>query len=55
MATLAQPLSIPTPQEVTAAEEMLATIFLDNLETLPQDRQQEIIADLRANAAAHGE
>ena len=55
MATLAQPISIPTSQEITAAEEMLSQIFLEHLETLPLDRQQEIIADLRANAAAHGE
>lgn len=55
MATLAQPISIPTPEEVTAAEQKLVSIFMENLETLPLERQQEIMADLRANAAAHGE
>jgi hypothetical protein len=55
LATLAQSISIPTPQEIAKAEELLSDIFLDNLETLPLDRQREIIADLRANAVSHGE
>jgi hypothetical protein len=55
MAALAQPVSIPTAEEIALAEQTLVDIFLENLETLPVEQQQAIIADLRSNAAAHGE
>jgi hypothetical protein len=55
MAALAQPISIPTAEEIALAEQTLIDIFLENLETLPPEHQQAIMSDLRANAAAHGE
>jgi hypothetical protein len=55
MATLAQPVKVSTPEEVTAAEQALSELFLDHLETLPEDRQKEVMSELRANALALGE
>jgi hypothetical protein len=55
MATLVQPSVLPTSEEVTAAEEALCEIFFDHLDSLPFERQREIITDLRTNAVAHGE
>jgi hypothetical protein len=55
MATLEQPVRVSTPEEVAAAEQALSELFLDHLETLPEDRQKEVMAELRANALALGE
>jgi len=55
MATLAQPISIPTPEEVKAAENKLVEVFFEMLETMPAEQRSGLLADLRANAAAHGE
>jgi hypothetical protein len=55
MATLAQPtISSPNPQ-TTAAEDALFEAFSGLLETLPPDKRKVVLADLRANAEAHGE
>jgi len=55
MATLAQPTTIPSAEEVATAEDKLMAIFLEHLDTLPQQRQQEIIAGLHATDAARDE
>jgi hypothetical protein len=55
MATLAQPISIPSPEEVTAVENKLVEVFFEMLETMPTEQRAGLLADLRANAVAHGE
>jgi hypothetical protein len=55
MASLAQPANIPSSEEVTAAETALIEAFYDILETIPPEQQKALIADLRANAEAHGQ
>jgi hypothetical protein len=55
MAAIAHPTSIPTPEEVTAAENTLVEVFFEMLDTMPAEQRAGLLADLRANAAAHGE
>ncbi len=55
MATLAQP-KLPTPQpQSTTSEDNLVQAFEELLETMTPEGRQGLIADLRANAVAHGE
>jgi hypothetical protein len=55
MATLAQATSIPTAEEVAEAENKLVEVFFEMLEAMPAEQRDGLLADLRANAAAHGE
>ncbi len=55
MAALAQPAPIPTAEEVMAAENALVEVFFEMLDTMPAEQRAGLLADLRANAAAHGE
>ena len=55
MATLTQPKIVQTEPEFTPAEQALIDAFEELLETMPPEQRKAIVADLRANAVAHGE
>ena len=55
MATLAQSkVSHPEPK-TTTSEDALFDAFADLLDTLPPEKREALLSDLRANAEAHGE
>jgi DNA-directed RNA polymerase specialized sigma24 family protein len=55
MATLAQPKLPATEPQYTAAEQALWEAFEEHLDTLSPEQRKMVVADLRANAEAHGE
>jgi hypothetical protein len=55
MATPAQVKVSDPAMKTTAAEDVLSEAFFELLETLPPEKREGLLSDLRANAEAHGE
>jgi len=55
MATPAQVKVSDPEMKTTAAEDTLCEAFFELLETMPPEKRDGLLSDLRANAKAHGE
>jgi hypothetical protein len=55
MATIPHPHPTSAEPAFTPAEDALWEAFADHLDTLSPEQRAAVVADLRANAEAHGE